>query len=231
MLAYRLGYPGVSLVVCQTELMRSQFIQHVTFVPAQKIVVQPNPVDLKQILLKAEFPLQDTDTDAAFICAAGRLIPEKGFSLLIHAFEGIYKQYPGLKLLILGEGPERASLANLIESLELSAYVILKGRIDNPIPYFKKARLCVVSSVKEGFPNVLLEMMTANQTVVSTLCAGGIEAIPGIFKINVNSVNELEAGLKEALNNNNKINKNETVQQYLHNRTPQIFVSSLLQNF
>ena len=229
-LAYWLGYPGVNLVVCQTELMRNQFIQHVTFVPTQKIVVQANPVDLEQILLKAELPLHDTDTDAGFICAAGRLIPEKGFSLLIHAFEGVYKQYPGLKLLILGEGPERAALTNLIDSLELAQHVILKGRIDNPMPYFKKARLCVVSSVKEGFPNVLLEMMTANQTVISTLCAGGIEAIPGIFKINANSVNELELAMKKALDSS-AFKKSETVHEYLHNRTPKVFVSSLLQNF
>jgi len=229
-LAYQLGYPGVQLVVCQTGLMRDQFMQHVTFIPAQKIVVQANPVDLEQILLKSKLPLQDADTDTNFICAAGRLIPEKGFSLLIHAFEEIYKQYPGLKLLILGEGPERAALINLIESLDLSQHVILKGRIDNPMPYFKRARLCVVSSIKEGFPNVLLEMMSTNQTVISTLCAGGIEAIPGIFKINTNSVNELEFAIKKALDNTAG-KKNETVQQYLHNRTPEIFVRSLLQNF
>ncbi|MDN3549558.1 glycosyltransferase [Mucilaginibacter aquaedulcis] len=229
-LAYRLGYPGVNLVVCQTELMRNQFMQHVTFVPGQKIVVQANPVDLEQILLKAESSLKDVDTDAGFICAAGRLIPEKGFSLLIHAFEGIYRQYPGLKLLILGEGPERMALTNLIKSLNLSQQVILKGRIDNPIPYFKKARLCVVSSIKEGFPNVLLEMMTANPTVISTLCAGGIEDIPGILKIDTNSVNELEFAIKRALDNGS-VNKSEIVQEYLHNRTPKVFISSLIQNF
>jgi glycosyltransferase involved in cell wall biosynthesis len=230
LLAYQLGYPGVNFVVCQTSLMRYQFLQHVNFIPAQKVIVQENPVNLEQILTKAKSPLNDPDTDTDFICAAGRLIPEKGFSVLIHAFSCIEKQYPDLKLLILGEGPDRHSLISLIETLGLTNRVILKGRIDNPMPYFKKARVCVVSSVKEGFPNVLLEMMTMNQSVISTLCAGGIETIPGILTTRANSINELVLTIKEALCKDTD-SKSEIIRQYLYNRTPEIFINSLLKNF
>lgn len=228
-LAYQLGYPGVNLVVCQTSLMRYQFLQHVNFVPDHKVIVQENPVNLQQILTKAGSALNDTDTDTDFICAAGRLIPEKGFSVLIYAFSCIEEQHPDLKLLILGEGPERAELTKLIETLGLTTRVILKGRMDNPIPYFKKAKVCVVSSIKEGFPNVLLEMMTMNQSVVATLCAGGIENIPGILTTKVNSVNELALTIEKALNKD-VCNEGEITQQYLHNRTPEKFINALLHN-
>ena len=229
-LAYQLGYPGVNLVVCQTSLMRYQFLQHVNFVPDQKVIVQENPVNLEQILKRAGSPLNDPDTDADFICAAGRLIPEKGFSVLIYAFSCIEEQYPGLKLLILGEGPERTELTKLIETLGLTTRVILKGRIDNPMPYFKKAKICVVSSIKEGFPNVLLEMMAMNQSVVSTLCAGDIENIPGILTAKANSVNELALTIEKALDRNAR-SGSEIIKQYLHNRTPEKFIYALLKNF
>lgn len=229
-LAYQLGYRGADLVVCQTSLMRDQFLQHVAFIPAQKVIVQENPVNLKQIFIRAKAPLNDPDTKTDFICAAGRLIPEKGFSVLIHAFSCIEKEYPGLKLLILGEGPERAMLTVLIDALELNNRVILKGRIDNPIPFFKQAKACVVSSVKEGFPNVLLEMMSINPLVVSTLCAGGIENIPGILKVEPNNVNALAEAIKNALDEGTTSDKKQIIQQYLHNRTPEIFINSLLKN-
>ncbi|WP_183564194.1 glycosyltransferase [Mucilaginibacter sp. SP1R1] len=228
-LAYQLGYRGANLVVCQTGLMRDQFLQHVSFVPAQKVIVLENPVNLQQIINKAESPLNDPDTDADFICAAGRLIPEKGFLILINAFSYIEKQYPDLKLLILGEGPERHELTQLIEALGLQSRIILKGRIDNPMPYFKQAKVCVVSSIKEGFPNVLLEMMSTNPVVVSTLCAGGIETIPGILKAETNNVNALVSVIKKALDEG--ADDKTDIQQYLNNRTPEIFINSLLKSF
>ncbi|MGN8068886.1 glycosyltransferase [Mucilaginibacter sp. 22184] len=228
-LAYYLGYPAVDLVVCQTSLMRSQFLRHINFIPNQKVIVQGNPINLKLISTKAKLPLSDADTTEDFICAAGRLIPEKGFAVLIHAFSYIEKQYPTLKLLILGEGGKRTELNRLIETLGLTDRVILKGRIDNPIPYFKQAKTCVVSSIKEGFPNVLMEMMSVNPSVVTTLCAGGIETIPGILKVKPDSVNELVIGIGKALDKNIG-SSSPVIKQYLYNRTPEIFINSLLKS-
>lgn len=228
-LAYYLGYPGVDLVVCQTSLMRYQFLQHINFIPNQRVIVQGNPINLKLINTKAKLLLNDSDTTGDFICAAGRLIHEKGFSVLIQAFSCIEKQYPNLKLLILGEGGKRTELNRLVETLGLTHRVILKGRVDNPIPYFKRARVCVLSSIREGFPNVLLEMMSVNPSVVATLCAGGIEAIPGVLKVKPDSVNELVIGIGKALDKSIG-SSNSVIKQYLHNRTPPIFINSLLKS-
>jgi glycosyltransferase involved in cell wall biosynthesis len=228
-LAYYLGYPGVDLVVCQTSLMRCQFLQHINFIPSQKIIVQGNPINLKLINTKAKLLLNDPDATGDFICAAGRLIPEKGFSVLIHAFSRIEKEYPNLKLLILGEGGKRTELNRLIETLGLTHRVILKGRVNNPIPYFKRARICVLSSIKEGFPNVLLEMMAVNPSVVATLCAGGIEAIPGVLKVKPDSINELVIGIKKVLDESIG-SSSSVIKQYLHKRTPPIFINSLLKS-
>ena len=226
-IAYRLGYPGANLIVCQTALMRTQFLKHVNFIQAQKVITQENPIDIEQAIIKANKPLNDIDTDSDFICAAGRLIPEKGFSVLIKAFSCIMKQYPYLNLLLFGEGPEKPLLIGLIKTHQLEGRVLLKGWSDNPLPYFKKARVCVVSSIKEGFPNVLLEMMALNPVVVSTLCAGGIETIPCIEKTEANNVDALVVALKKALHKDGEPEK-KSIQQYLRNRKPEVFVRTIL---
>jgi glycosyltransferase involved in cell wall biosynthesis len=226
-LAYWLGYRGVDLVVCQTGDMRKDFLKHITFISPKNVVVLENPIDLATISLKAKSPLNDPDANTDFICAAGRLIPEKGFSTLIQAFSFVEKQYPNLKLLIFGDGPEKQSLVKLIAMYGLQQRVILKGWTNNPMPYFKRAKVCVVSSVIEGFPNVLLQMMVLNRAVVSTLCAGGIDNIPGILKARVNSGSSLAAMLRAALNPDTD-NETSVVRKYLRRRTPQLFVKTLL---
>jgi len=224
---YRLGYPAIDLLVCQTEMMKQQLLNHNHFIPASKVLVQPNPIDFVKIKAGAEKPLINGDAKLDFICSAGRLIPEKGFPVLIEAFKNIKTEYPNLKLLLLGEGKERASLTQLIETNGLIDDVILKGQVNNPAPYFKHAKVCVVSSLKEGFPNVLLEMMAVNASVVSTLCAGGIEDIPGISKIEVNNVEALSNAMREALQKN-KLNEENVVLDYLAQRKPEIFAHAIL---
>ncbi len=226
-LAYRIGYPAANLIVCQTALMQNQFRKQISFIPAARVIVQENPIDIEQAIIKAEKPLHDDDTCSDFICAAGRLIPEKGFIVLINAFNCIKEQYPDLNLLLFGEGPEKKRLSAVIKEHNLQGRVFLKGWTDNPLPYFKKARVCVVSSIKEGFPNVLLEMMALNPSVVSTLCAGGIEAIPSIETTEVNNVAALMAAVRKALHKNGEPGK-KLMHQYLCTRKPEAFIRSIL---
>ncbi|SDJ60546.1 Glycosyl transferases group 1 [Pedobacter sp. ok626] len=228
-IAYKLGYPAVNLIVCQTAIMRNQLLKQNKFIPNNKAVIKENPIDLNQILKKAEESLPEDLANEDFVCTAGRLIPEKGFSILIHAFANIADQHKNLKLLILGEGRERAHLHHLINEMGLDGRVILKGHIDNPIPYFKKAKLCVVSSIMEGFPNVLLEMMAVNDAVISTLCAGGIEDIPSIIKVEVNNTQALTQAL-ESLIVDREVNKVVDRMKYLESRTPKTFINSILNN-
>lgn len=225
-IAYRLGYPGVNLVVCQTCSMRDTFVQHLPYIDKRRVIIQKNPIDIEQNLIKAEAALPIADNTTGFICAAGRLIPEKGFDLLIMAFDEIKSSRPNLKLFIFGEGPEQIALENLISELKLNDRVILKGWIANPMPYFKHAKACVVSSIKEGFPNVLLQMMILNPVVISTNCAGGIDEIPGIYLAEADNVNSLTTAINNALNT--KKHNKDLIMQYVEDRTPEIFIKSIL---
>jgi glycosyltransferase involved in cell wall biosynthesis len=59
--------------------------------------------------------------------------------------------------------------------------------------------MCVVSSRIEGFPNVLLQEMSQNEKVVSTLCAGDIDRIPGLFTCKPNDEDDLLRAMQECL--------------------------------
>lgn len=222
-LAYRLGYPAIRLIICQTDVMRAQFLKHNNFIAENKVITLPNPINLDLVFNKAQ---EDVCTETDFICAAGRLISIKGFSILINAFKDVATDHINLKLIILGDGPERNVLIELIHKLKLEDRVILKGFVSNPYPYFKKAKLCVVSSIEEGFPNVLLQMIALNTAVVSTLCAGGIEDIPDIVKVKPNDKDALYAGINLMLNNSG-IRDRENLDFYLNKNNHTLYLINI----
>ncbi|NEU08810.1 glycosyltransferase [Flavihumibacter sp. R14] len=226
-LAYYLGYPSINLSICQTLEMKEQLLFNLPFLTDKSVIVQENPVDVHSILKKAEVAVADDIFEGKYICSAGRLIAIKGFDLLIKSFSELSGKYPDLKLLILGEGEEKERLQKLINDLDLKQKVILKGFVDNPFPYFKRAEVCVVSSIREGFPNVLLQMMALNSSVVSSLCAGGIEAFDSVRKVKVNDINGLTNAIALELELNRHKNNNQNLAALYH-RTPENFIGSIL---
>lgn len=175
---YNQGYESLDLLICQTEFMKQQLMEGIPRIVARlNVVVIRNPVDLEEIACRS---LETIALRSNYIVSAGRLIPEKGFDILINSFYSIQKEFPELELLILGEGPLRPALEKQVAQLGLTGKVGIPGRVENVYPYFKMATQCVVSSRVEGFPNVLLQMMSQNSNVVSTLCAGGIDKIPAL---------------------------------------------------
>lgn len=195
--AYWLGYRYVDLIICQTILMHEILVNNLPYLRKRaNVKTIPNPFDYPSLE-----DLNDNNyIQENIIVAAGRLIPEKGFDILIKAFSKFIKNNTDINLMILGEGIERNKLEKLISELNLTNRVFLKGHVANVYPYFKQAKLCVVSSIKEGFPNVLLQMMSQNVKVISTLCAGGIEKIDGIELAETNNIDSLYNALIRSYN-------------------------------
>jgi len=226
---YTLGYSAIDLLICQTPEMKAQLLQNIQFLKDDQVKVLKNPIDLPSIISHSEQEELDPIMNERFICSAGRLISLKGFDNLISVFWEISKLDPDLKLLILGEGEQRHNLQQIIERLGLYDKVVLKGFVSNPFPYFKKAQVCVVSSIREGFPNVLLQMMALNQSVVSTLCADGIEEFNFIKKV---AVGDLD-GLKDAIISEIKLLKQSTTNKnfdLLMDRSPRAFLNQILRS-
>lgn len=226
-----LGYPAVNLLICQTQRMKEQFIQGAPRLARriQAIDVLPNPIDLDQIRANEQKP-PHTNLAPSFryIVAAGRLIPIKGFDLLIKAFALLRKEtkFEDTRLVILGEGECRRSLETLTCELNLNNEIELIGNVENVYPYFRQATLCVVSSLLEGFPNVLLQMMSQCDRVVSTLCAGDIDAVDGILTCPPNQVLPLYEAMKVALGKDTAGNR-QLFNQSLNDRSITLFIQKL----
>lgn len=106
------------------------------------------------------------------ILGVGRLTRQKDFESLIRAFKKVREQ-KDCNLIILGEGELRPQLEQLINNLNLYDSVQLLGFVDNPYAWMAHANLFVLSSINEGFGNVIVEAMACGTPVVSTNCPSG----------------------------------------------------------
>jgi len=141
----------------------------------EKIQVIYNPVvseKLKQDMQKTADHHWLQEKTIPVVLAAGRLVDQKDFITLLHAFKDVISQYRA-HLIIIGEGPQRPKLDSLIQELDLADYVDMPGFVNNPYAYMKNADLFVLSSKFEGFGNVLVEAMACGCPVVSTDCVAG----------------------------------------------------------
>jgi glycosyltransferase involved in cell wall biosynthesis len=111
------------------------------------------------------------------IVTVGRLTRQKGLGDLLAAFAKASSHLPSARLLIAGEGPERARLEDLIASLELGDRVRLLGNVERPDDLYRGADLFVLASRYEGFPFAMLEAMAAGLPVVATRFGGADEMV------------------------------------------------------
>lgn len=115
--------------------------------------------------------------ERAKVVAIGRLSPEKGFDLLIDAFETVVQMVPDATLQIAGDGPERTALEARARRSPVADRIRLLGRLDDTIPLLHSATLVAVPSRQEGQGLVALEAMAARRPVVATAVGGLTETI------------------------------------------------------
>lgn len=104
--------------------------------------------------------------------AIGRLSEEKGFDLLISAVAELVAEGCDLGLLIAGEGDQQPALTAQIEQMGLGDRVKLVGQLTDPRDLYQSLDAFVLSSLREGLPNVILEAMASELPIVSTKVAG-----------------------------------------------------------
>ena len=191
-------YMAYDKVVCVSENVKDSFVQ--LFGETPEAVVLYNVNDEEEILKKAQ-AFAVPKEDVPVIASLGRLAEEKGFDRLISACAMLKQDGYQFQLRILGEGPERQNLEELVRQNHLEDQIQLLGFRSNPYPYMKTADLVVCSSRYEGFSTVVTESLILGKPVVTTPCSGMRELLGDsqYGLITEDSVEGIYSGMKKML--------------------------------
>lgn len=193
--AYRFLYPTADLVVSPAKVIIEEF-QSLLSLSGRNHVVLPNPVNVALVRSSIVPPIPRRNPEEVLFVASGRLHPQKGFDRLIAAVSRM--QMPGpWRLVILGEGGERARLEAMIGAEGLQSIIELAGHVGNPWRYYASADCFLLPSRDEGLPNVVLESLTCGTPVIATRESGGIAEIADRADAAVTIVDDMEAFVRE----------------------------------
>lgn len=165
-------YPWADAVVAVSEGVASDLHERAGITNALAI---PNPAvtpDLFQQAREETTHPWTGDGCPPVILAVGSLSVQKDYPTLFRAFRILRTERP-CRLIVLGEGPERASLERLITDLDLTGDVDLRGFVANPFAYMARASVLALSSRWEGWPNVCAQALAVGTPVVATDCPHG----------------------------------------------------------
>ncbi len=150
--------------------------------PREKIEVIPNGIDLGRL---PPFSLDRRGArsaaglrrDGRLVAGVGRLDAQKDFPTFLRAAAMIAAEFPDVDFLVVGEGGERAALEALARRLGLGARVVFTG-LRHDVPRLLAAvEVLALTSLYEGFPNVLLEAMATGAVAVATDVGGCRELV------------------------------------------------------
>lgn len=169
----RLTYKLADKIITQTEEMENELIS--LGIKKGKIQTLHNPLNIQEIKEKALLYNPFEGNNSRKFVAVGRFAKQKGFDVLIEAFNFVVKEIPESELYIVGDtaygNSEVANELNeLISKYQLSGKVFFPGFQDNPYPYVANADVFVLSSRYEGLPNSLIEALALGKPCAATKC-------------------------------------------------------------
>ena len=194
-------YPKADLILPNSKGNAHDLVENFAIDP-QKIEVIQNPVDVDKIIGLGKESVEDVSFEGKFtFVSVARLEVQKNHDITIRAFAKVPDA--DTQLLILGAGDQQQSLQALIDELGLQKSVKLLGFVKNPYKYMAKSDCFVLSSSREGFPNVLVEALACGLYVISSDCKSGPKEILEDSKLGmlykVGDVQELEVKMRECM--------------------------------
>jgi len=162
--AAKLLYQNATKLICVSKAIQSE-VERLYALKNTEVIY--NPVQ-KIELLEHSFVLP-----AKYVLYFGRIDKNKNLSLLLSAFSESKVYQLGCQLVILGDGPDKKSISDLIQELHLSDSVQLLPFEKNPFDIVRQAQFTVLTSQYEGFPMSIIESLSLGVPVVSVDCPSG----------------------------------------------------------
>jgi glycosyltransferase involved in cell wall biosynthesis len=167
----RISHNTVHKFICVSKGVALDLRQYTN---CNKIEVIYNPVDTKKLDALGADLASDIDQLGDYFIFIGRLSQQKNLYFMLKSYHLIVKKYNlKYKLVLIGEGTEMEGLKRYVKELSLEQFVLFLGYKNNPYPYLRRAKVFLLSSFYEGFPNVLVEALHFGIPIVSVNCEFG----------------------------------------------------------
>ena len=178
----RLAARATDVVVAVSDPLHRYLVNDVRLQPAQVVTVI-NGVDTSTFrpgnkvgMLRQRLGIA---ANSVVVGHVARLAPIKNQILLIDAFAAFRGQFHDAHLVIVGDGPERASLEQRIRELSLEGVVHLVGTFDDTAPLYREFDVFVLCSRAEGTSMSILESMASGVSVIATAVGGNPALLDG----------------------------------------------------
>lgn len=157
-------------VICNSNYMKEE-LRYIFQLPCDKLRVIPNGVDINKfngIERDYNFRRNYVSDNEKMVFFVGRLVQEKGVSILVDAIPKVLKYYNDAKFVIAGKGPQLEYLKNKAQEMGIAQKVYFTGYVsdENLLKLYKCADITVFPSLYEPFGIVALEGMIAGVPVV-----------------------------------------------------------------
>jgi glycosyltransferase involved in cell wall biosynthesis len=175
--AVRALYPAADAVVAVSRALADE-LRALLPGAADRVAVVPNPVVGPELaaLARAPAPGFPETVGMPVVLGVGRFVPHKGFPTLVEAAAIAARRRP-LRLVLLGDGPDRGRIEAAARRHGLAERLILAGTVANPFAWMARADLVALASSHEGLPGVLVEAMACGCPVAATDTPGAREAL------------------------------------------------------
>lgn len=223
-------YGHHDLVVCQTESMLSSLEERLHKKAKKTLCKLDNPIDIKSILNKKQDDIppeiKSIPLNRNKIIWCGKLEPIKYPSLAIDVLYHLNRNSTQeWHLIMVGDGSQREQIAQQAKDHGVQNFLSLTGYQENPICIMAKADVGLVTSIVEGFPNVILEMLASGvKKLVTTNCSGGLTNLCGIAVSEAYSPSVIA---REVVNCHSLIN-HECVNKLIKERSPSAYFRKML---
>ncbi len=174
---YDLALKNSDAMICNSEYTKNFYVSKYPE-NAHKVYALYNYIDSAEIRIQAREEVETEYTDfinthEKTLVSVGRFCKEKGFEYLIKAFAKARENDNGLGLVLVGDGEYRSKYEEIIEKHGIKEHIYFTGFQKNPYKYMEKCTAFVLSSLSEGFPNVLAEAMALSLPVIASNCYSG----------------------------------------------------------